>query len=37
MPDILVKIHEDTVSTAYSLLVNICTVLHMIPTMALFL
>jgi len=28
LPDILEKLHEDTVSTAYGLLVNICTVCH---------
>jgi len=36
MPDIPEKLHEDTVSTAYGLLVNICTVFHMNPAVALF-
>ena len=36
MPDIPEKLHEDTVSTAYGLLVNICTVFHMNPAVAPF-
>jgi hypothetical protein len=36
MPDIPEILHEDTVSTAYSLLVNIRTVIHMGPAIALF-
>ena len=37
MPDIPEKLHEDTVSKSYGLLVNICTVFHLIPAIALFL
>jgi len=36
MPDIPEKLHEDTASTAYGLLVNIYTVFHLIPAIALF-
>ena len=35
MPDIPEKLQEGTVSTAYGILVNICTVFHMIPAIAL--
>ena len=36
MPDIPEKLHEDTISTGYGLLVNICTVFHMIHAIAFF-
>jgi hypothetical protein len=36
MPDIPEILHDDTVSTAYSRLVNIRTMFHMIPAIALF-
>jgi len=37
VPNIPEKLHEDTVSKSYGLLVNICTVFHLIPAIALFL
>ena len=36
MPDRPKTLHDDAVSTAYGLLVNICTVFHTIPAIALF-
>ena len=36
MPVIPKELHEDTVSTAYGLLVNICTVFYLIPAIAPF-
>ena len=36
MPDRPETLHDDTVSNAYGLLVNTCTVLHTIPAIALF-